>query len=163
MMTQIRRADFQDLPFLREMLFEAAYWRPEAARPTLEEGLARPDLAKLLADWGREGDVGVIASEGLDLCGAAWFRCWTQEDHSYGFVAPEIPDLAIGVVPVYRRRSVGRSLLRALMEKARRSNFPALSLSVERDNPAAKLYREQGFTEHATVGNALTMILPLKA
>jgi len=30
------------------MLFEAAFWRAGSPRPTLDEGLARPDLAKLM-------------------------------------------------------------------------------------------------------------------
>lgn len=158
-MTSIRPAQTSDLPFLWEMLFEAAYWRPEAPRPPFEEGLARPDLEKLLAGWGREGDAGVIAHEGPAPVGAAWYRRWTEDDHSYGFVAPEIPELAIGVVGAYRRRGVGRALLKALIDQGRQSDIPALSLSVERDNPAARLYRDLGFIEHADVGNAWTLLL----
>lgn len=158
-MTSIRRVQSSDLPFVKAMLFEAAYWRPEAPRPALEEGLARPDLAKLLADWGRAGDCGVIAHEDSAPLGAAWYRRWPEDDHSYGFVAPEIPELAIGVVPAYRRRGVGRLLMKALIDEARQFGVPALSLSVERDNPASQLYRDLGFQEHAVVGNAWTLLL----
>lgn len=160
-MTSIRRVHSRDLPFLREMLFEAAYWRPEAPRPPLEVGLARPDLANLLTGWGRAGDCGVIAHEGSAPLGAAWYRLWTGDDHSYGFVAPEIPELAIGVAGGYRRRGVGRLLMKALIEEARQAGVPALSLSVERDNPAARLYHDLGFREHEAAGNAWTLILPL--
>ena len=41
----------EDLPFLREMLFEAAYWCPDQEQLALEVGLARADLIYLLVDW----------------------------------------------------------------------------------------------------------------
>jgi ribosomal-protein-alanine N-acetyltransferase len=58
---RIRPASAGDLPFLREMLFEAAFWREGSPRPALEEGLARPDLSRLMAGWGRAGDAAVVA------------------------------------------------------------------------------------------------------
>lgn len=145
------------------MLFEAAYWRTDAPRPPLDEALARPDLAKLLAGWGREGDTAFVASEASTPAGAAWYRFWTHDDHSYGFIAPEIPELALGVDPAYRRRGAGRWLMESLIDEARRSRLPGLSLSVEKDNPAASLYRALGFREHGAVGNAWTMLLPLSS
>ena len=60
---RVRRAVQSDLPFMRRMLYEAAYWRPEGHRPSIEEGLKHPDLKKLLAAWGREGDSAVIATD----------------------------------------------------------------------------------------------------
>src|SRR4051812_29627095 len=83
----IRRTRPDDAQFLREMLFEAAYWRPNKPRPSLEEGLARPDLAKVLAHWGRTGDLAMVATDGSgDRIGAAWMRLWTTDDHTHGFV-----------------------------------------------------------------------------
>jgi hypothetical protein len=49
---RIRLGSPDDHPFLREMLFEAAYGRLDQERPSLETGMARPDLVYLLADWG---------------------------------------------------------------------------------------------------------------
>jgi ribosomal protein S18 acetylase RimI-like enzyme len=42
---------------------------------------------------------------------------------------------------------VGGTLLRALLETARSQGFGALSLSVERGNPAAELYERNGFVK----------------
>ena len=106
----IRLADRGDLPFLREMLFEAAFWRPGSPRPPLDEGLARPDLAKLMEAWGRPGDAAVVAeSRAGELAGAAWYRFWSVENHSYGFVAPDVPELGLAVRSGFRRRGVGRA------------------------------------------------------
>jgi ribosomal protein S18 acetylase RimI-like enzyme len=156
---RIRPAAPRDLPFLREMLFEAGFWRPGRARPALAEGLARPDLAKLLAGWGRPGDFGVVAesAEGGPL-GAAWYRFWSEADHSYGFVSPDVPELAIGVRAEARGAGVGERLLRALLAAAAGRGVGQLSLSVERDNPALRLYERVGFRRAGEEGGALTLV-----
>jgi len=41
---RIRLGSPDDLPYLREMLFETAYWQPDHECPSLETGLARLDL-----------------------------------------------------------------------------------------------------------------------
>lgn len=160
---EFRSADRSDLPLLRQMLFEAAYWRSDQPRPSLTEGLSRPDLQKLLANWGRPGDTGVIALNRNKSVGAAWYRFWTEEDYSYGFVEPAVPELAIGVMPAYRRKGIGRGLLEALIHEARESNRCGISLSVEQDNPAHLLYRSMGFREVKVVGNSWTMLLKLNS
>ncbi len=148
-----------DLPFLREMLFEAAFWRPSAERPPLSEGLARPDLAKLLAGWGRPGDTAMIAeSSGRERLGAAWYRFWSEDDHSYGYVGPAVPELAIGVRAEARRRGVGETLLLALLAHAGAQGVEEISLSVELDNPALRLYERLGFRRVGRVGGAWTLV-----
>jgi len=82
----IRTGGKIDIPFLKEMLFEAAYWRPGLKRPSLEAGLARPDLVFLLEGWGLDGDTAVLAvTKDERPLGAAWFRFWRPEQHSYGY------------------------------------------------------------------------------
>lgn len=138
--TVIRPTKPGELPFLWEMLFEAAYWRLGQERPSLETGLARSDLAYLLADWGRSGDTAVVANTHRgDLLGAAWYRFWDETQHSYGYLAPKNPELGIAVVPVFRGRGMGRQLLSALLTQAARQGIERVSLRVEVDNPAQHL------------------------
>ena len=148
-----------DLPFLREMLFEAAFWRAGAERPALTEGLESPELAKLLAGWGRPGDTAMIAeSSGHERLGAVWYRFWSDEDHSYGYVGPAVPELAIGVRAEARRRGVGEALLRALLAHGGAQGVKEISLSVELDNPALRLYERLGFRRVGRVGGAWTLV-----
>lgn len=155
----IRLAGPSDLPLLREMLFEAAFWRAGASRPVLSEGLARPDLAPLLDAWGRPGDTAVVAeAPNREGVGAAWFRFWTAESHSYGFVAPAVPELGIAVRSALRGRGLGSRLLRALLAQAARAGIRQLSLSVEIDNPALRLYERNGFRRVGRVGGAWTLV-----
>jgi hypothetical protein len=53
---QLRKLEPSDLPFLRQMLYEAVFWRESANRPSFEEGLAYPEVSKALADWGKGPD-----------------------------------------------------------------------------------------------------------
>src|ERR1043165_2716447 len=85
-MTLIREATSHDLPFLEAMLYEAFFWSTEMERPALAEMRVRPEFRELLADWGRPGDVAVLAFTAGAASGAAWSRSWTPAVHSYGFV-----------------------------------------------------------------------------
>ena len=160
---KIRQATAGDIHFLRAMLYEAAYWRPGIERPAVEIGLARPELAKLLKDWDRRpGDRGVIAIfEESAPVGAAWYRFWSEEEPSYGFVNENIPEIAIGVAKESRGRGIGRALLEALKKQARQEKISSLSLSVEQDNSARYFYEKLGFEHPVGTATALTMVLDL--
>lgn len=152
-----------DLSFLEEMLFEAAYWHPERPRPKHGDYLARPDLVFLLEDWGREGDTAVIAikNNGQPV-GAAWYRFWGPELHSYGYVSPEIPEMGIAVKSGFRRRGIGHKLVDALLKTGAAQGVEKISLSVEVENHAQHLYRSHGFEPLELVENSWTMVAKIK-
>ena len=55
----------------------------------------------------------------------------------------------------------GKALLVRLLEHARQRGLGAVSLSIERDNPAVRLYSALGFIVVGEVGNAYTMVKKL--
>jgi GNAT superfamily N-acetyltransferase len=157
----VRPGGPEDVEFLREMLYEAVHWAPEnpAPKPPREELLADPGLSHYLDGWGREGDFSLIALDpaGDRKVGAAWYRLMPPEDPGYGFVDALTPEISLAVVPDRRGRGVGGTLLRALMDMARSEGFGALSLSVQRTNPAARLYERHGFVGLFEVDDSWTM------
>ena len=159
---QIRASEAGDGAFLEEMLFEAFFWNDGVARPPLSRFRKQPEFAKIFAGWGRPGDWALVAAtdEGEKL-GAAWFRLWTPEHHSYGFVNADVPELGIGVVAAYRSKGVGRVLLRALIATARAAGRPALSLSVSPENRARRLYESEGFRKVGESGTSWTFLYHL--
>ena len=157
----IRTATRDDLPFLEEMLFEAFFWNPTTPRPPADEFLARPEIQALLAGWGCPGDRAVIAQQGETPIGAAWYRFWSDEDYTYGFVDVETPELGIGVHASHRSRGVGRALMRALIEAARDDGVRRLSLSVDPSNFARRLYESEGFVKVGESGTSWTFLLRL--
>jgi ribosomal protein S18 acetylase RimI-like enzyme len=150
-----------DREFLERMLFEAFFWDPTIARPPFAEFRENPEFAKLSSDWGRTGDHGLVATVDDVDAGAAWWRYWTDDVHSYGYVASDIPEIALAVASSHRSRGIGRLLLRRLIEDARARAIPALSLSVSPQNRASELYRAEGFREVGVSGTSLTMLLQM--
>jgi ribosomal protein S18 acetylase RimI-like enzyme len=145
-----------DVPFLRDMLHHAYYWRendPEAADP----------VARYVANFGRRGDAAVVAIEDHRRVGAAWYRLFAPDEPGFAFLDERTPEVSIAVVPSMRGRGIGSQLLDALMARARSEGYSALSLSVERDNPSIKLYERHGFQPVEADGDTLTMRAALEA
>jgi ribosomal protein S18 acetylase RimI-like enzyme len=141
-----------DLPFMSDMLYEAAtigYVLRGTERPPPDEVLRQPSNAHYVDDWGRAGDAGVIAenADGAPV-GAAWYRQFTPDERGNGVVAwPDTPEVAIGVAEAARGRGVGEALLRALLTTARDAGYARIVLSVDPLNPAHRLYERVGFRD----------------
>jgi ribosomal protein S18 acetylase RimI-like enzyme len=143
------------------MLYEAASWRP-GSRESIEDVLADERVARYITGWGRPGDRAVVFEERPNRpVGAAWYRLFPRTAPGYGFVAEGIPELTVAVVVKRRGEGIGTQLLEALIKRAREDGFSSLSLSVERANPAAALYRRLGFVETGIEADAVTMLLRL--
>lgn len=139
-MTVSYRSLFQgDQQILWEMLYQAIFI-PAGKEPPPRDVIFRPQLALYVEDWGRPGDLGVLAQDEKEPVGAAWLRLI----HGYGFVAVGIPELSISVLPGYRASGIGSHLLQEVIERARKSHA-GISLSVSIDNPAVRLYKRYGF------------------
>jgi ribosomal protein S18 acetylase RimI-like enzyme len=155
------RADQQ---VLVEMLYEAVYWRDDGAeeRPPLDAMLADARNARYVAEWGREGDVAVVALDRQqEPVGAAWYRHFAAAEPGYGFVSEDLPEVSIAVLPEFRGQGVGNLLLGSLIARARAAGERGLSLSVSTENPARRLYARHGFAIQGEEGASATMVLML--
>lgn len=158
----VRRADASDAAFLAEMLVAAAFWRPEGPGGSVAEVLRRPELAHYVGGWPRPGDLGVVAVAGHQPVGAAWVRFFSESDPGYGFVDAATPELSMGVARAWRGRGVGSRLLDALITDACEHGVTSVSLSVEADNYARRLYERAGFRKVGEASGSLTMLLRLQ-
>jgi ribosomal protein S18 acetylase RimI-like enzyme len=145
----LRPIQADDVPFLEDMLYEAAAAYNPEVQAMGKAALLRLGVPVYLTDWGREGDIGLIAvTETGHRLGAAWYRSFTAEVHGVGFVAPGIPELAIALAPEARGRGLGTELLTALLALARSRGVRAMSLNVSGANtPARRLYERHGFRD----------------
>ena len=146
-----------DFAFLATMLGEAAVWRSDKPTPTGDKVLADPRYAMYLTGWPRQGDFGLVADHD-GLVGAAWYRTYSEASHGYGFVAEDVPELSIAVVPSRRREGIGRRLLVDLIDASVAQGYRALSLSVAGNNPARDLYESSGFVPVGIDGSTWTMV-----
>jgi ribosomal protein S18 acetylase RimI-like enzyme len=155
----LREAQPSDMPFLREMLYEAVFWRDRVDKPGFEEGLAFPEVRNALADWGiRDGDTAVIATINSVAVSAAWYRLWTDDDFTRGYVDEDTPVVAIGVHRDFRHRGIGKKMMRWLIDCASKQAIQQISLCVSKDNYAINLYRQQGFVEYVDIGDSFIMV-----
>jgi len=144
----VRLASLADMPFLRDMLWEATAVSATMRARGKEAALALPSVSKYLDNWSRPGDAAVVAvAAPRHHLGASWYRLFPAGAGSYGFVAPDIPELSIGVAAGARGHGVGTALVRALLDRARAQGFNQMSLSVDRQNPARALYERLGFRD----------------
>jgi ribosomal protein S18 acetylase RimI-like enzyme len=132
------RAD--DVPFLREALYHAVFVPPNA-KPPARTLIDLPELAAYIDRFGaRSGDVGVLALAGESPVGAAWARLM----RGYGYVDDDTPELSIALLPEYRGQGIGTQLMQVLLN-ALKPLAARVSLSVQRANPAFRLYQRLGF------------------
>jgi len=140
------------------MLLEAMNWHPRS-RFTRADVDADPLLRHYVEGWQRPDDLGAVAVDPAGApIGAAWLRHFTADDPGYGFVAPDVPELSIGVVAQRRGQGVGRALLRAAAELAAARGIGRISLSCERANPAMRLYVGEGYVTVESGRDSDTMV-----
>lgn len=157
----LRPAIGEDARFLADMLVEAANWSPGVHRPRVQV-LADPALAPYVSGWMRPADAGLVAvSPSGDPIGACWYRLFDRSKPGHGFVEGGVPELTLGVSPLWRAQGVGRELLRGVAALARSAGYARLSLSVDRGNFAQRLYVSEGYIVVRSDERADTMVRAL--
>ena len=137
----IRELKPEEYPLLDDFLYEAIYI-PEGAVPPPRAVTALPELRLYVADFGKAaGDCALAAEADGRVVGIVWAR--VMDD--YGHVDGETPSLAISLYQAYRGRGIGTALLEAMLAQLRERGVQRVSLSVQKENYAVKMYRRAGF------------------
>jgi len=158
---EIRDLRPDETAFLQDMLYTALAWRPGVELPRREWVLEHPQVAPFHKAWGRKGDTALVAEEDGAPCGLAWYRLFTEAEHGEGFVDEATPEVAVAVVDGMRGRGIGAALMIAIHERAREQGVERVSLSVDRDNPAKRLYLRLGYVDLEADDENGRMILEL--
>ena len=123
---RIRPATQADGAFLGDMVVEAANWRQGGALPQApgdDERRAQP-LRRRMDAAGRCRASSRSTTHGEPI-GAAWYRMLPRSDPGFGYVGTGVPELIIGVRPIWRAHGVGRALLQALVRARARGGLRA--------------------------------------
>ncbi|UZO79960.1 GNAT family N-acetyltransferase [Aquimarina sp. ERC-38] len=153
----IRKIADNEIEFLKEMLYEAIF--VEDGQPQLPKSIIKkPNLAKYITDFGlKKTDVCLVAIENKTLVGACWGRLFNEKDKGYGFINSKTPELSIAVKVSYRNKGIGTKLIEEIIKLYQELNIKSISLSVDKRNPAFRLYSKLGFEVKVETDKSLIM------
>ncbi|WP_207916405.1 bifunctional GNAT family N-acetyltransferase/NUDIX hydrolase [Iodobacter fluviatilis] len=127
-------------------LLHIALWDPPPSGLRPKEVLNDERVRIYAADWGKDGDVGVMALLGTHVIGACWMRLLPRQQ-GLAWIDETTPQLAIALFADYQQQGYGSGLLRSALDSARATGYRQVSLTVHPENPAKRLYEKYGFQE----------------
>ena len=140
-MTEIRSLKSEEIPLLEEFLYQAIFI-PQGLEPLPRSILNEPELEMYIKDFGQQPDDWALAVEVAgQLVGAVWVRIMKD----YGYYDDRTPSLSISFLPEFRGQGLGQQLMTAMLDLLKSKDYPSVSLSVSKDNPAVGFYQRLGF------------------
>jgi hypothetical protein len=149
-MIAVRRGSVHDLSFMRAMLTYAYNWHVNALDVEIPS-------ARYVEGWGRPGDAALIALDNGHRVAAGWYRLFDEDSPGYGFLDDRTPELTIAGVPSCDPDSILHVLLARLVAQGAGDGYRALSVSIERSDPALAMYAAVGFGVAREHDRALTL------
>ncbi|MFZ6873644.1 GNAT family N-acetyltransferase [Undibacterium sp. Di27W] len=139
-----------------------ALWDPPPAGLRAIETLQLPTVRIYAENWGRDGDLGVIARiSGEDTpIGACWMRL-VPDGMGLAYVDEHTPQLGIALSPAYQHQGHGKTMMLVALEMAHEHGVQQVSLTVHPQNPAAGMYASCGFVQTAIRNSYLLMQVAL--
>ena len=153
---RIREIKESEYPVLPDLLYEAIFI-PEGMEKPPKSIIDQPELQVYIADFGKEDDWCLVAEIAGKIVGAVWARIMND----YGHVDDETPSLAISLYEEYRALGIGTALMKAMLQLLKDKGCKQTSLSVQKENYAAAMYRKLGFEVVAENEEEYIMVCPL--
>jgi ribosomal protein S18 acetylase RimI-like enzyme len=123
-----------------------ALWDPPPAGLRPIETLNAPGVRVYAEEWGRPGDVGVVAQlNGRDV-GACWMRILPR-GVGLAYVDAQTSQLGIALETEFQRKGLGWPLMLEALAQAKQVGTLKVSLTVHPENPAQHLYERCGFVK----------------
>lgn len=157
-MTYIRNIHPQEIPVLDDFLYEAIFI-PQGVVPPQRSIIEQEDLQVYVRGFGESPhDHCLVAECDGKIVGAVWVRMMND----YGHLDEQTPSLAISIYPTYRGQGIGTQLLRQMMDLLRQEGYAHVSLSVQKENYALRMYQKEGFMIVEDRGDEVLMKAKLK-
>lgn len=140
---RIRKMTPDEQPLLEDFLYEAIFV-PEGFEGEIPRSVVFDDPKCRAAFEGfgtLPDDHAVVAVVGDKVVGA----CWVRTTDEYGHIDDETPSFSLSLYAPYRGRGIGSAMMRQMLGELREAGYPRASLSVQKENPAVRLYERLGF------------------
>ncbi len=126
---------------LDDFLYEAIFI-PDGAKAPNREIINSPDLQVYISGFGKErSDICLVAQVDKKVVAAVWARIMND----YGHIDDETPSLAISVYKEYRGFGIGTKLIEGMFDRLKLLGYEKVSLAVQKENYAARMYKKIGF------------------
>lgn len=137
----IRKMTVPEYPLLSDFLYEAIFI-PDGIKPPPRNIIASPELQIYVERFGAlKDDFALVTEIEGKVVGAVWVR--TMND--YGHIDDETPSLAISLYKKYRGQGIGTDMMKKMLALLKTHGYERVSLSVQKANYAAEMYRKIGF------------------
>ena len=139
----IRHIRPDEYPLLEEFLYQAIYvpegYVGEVPRNIIYED---PKCRAAFEGFGSlPDDCAFVAESGGNVVAA----CWVRTTDEYGHIDDATPSFSISAYKAYRGQGIGTALMSRMLDTLRRAGYARASLSVQKENPAVRLYLRLGF------------------
>lgn len=138
---KIRKLNVDEISLLKDFLYEAIFV-PEGMEPPDRSILELPELTVYYENFGTgPADLCLVAEVDHKVAGAVWTRIMDD----YGHVDDDTPSLAIALYKEYRGKGIGTELMRRMMSLLIEMGYQKVSLSVQKENYAVRMYETVRF------------------
>lgn len=156
-MINIRNIHPQEIPVLDDFLYEAIFI-PQGVEPPPRSIIEQDDLQVYVRGFGDDPhDHCLVAEVDGKIVGAVWVRIMDD----YGHLDSQTPSLAISLYKEYRGQGIGTQLLLQMMDLLRKEKYAQVSLSVQKENYALRMYEKAGFKIVEDRGEEVLMVARL--
>lgn len=137
----IRKMTVSEYPLLNNFLYEAIFI-PDGIEPPPRNIITSPELQIYVDRFGElKDDFALVAEVEKKIIGAVWVRIMND----YGHIDDKTPSLAISLYKEYRGQGIGTDMMKEMLSLLKTHGYKRVSLSVQKANYAAEMYRKIGF------------------
>lgn len=140
----IRPLKQSEIYILSDFLYEAIFQKDNTS-PLPKEIINKPELNIFIKDFGKPDDYCLVAEIDNKIIGAVWSRILSGEIKGYGNIDSTTSELAISIYKQYRNKGIGTELMKGILKLLKEKGYKRVSLSVQKDNYAVKMYKAVGF------------------
>lgn len=136
----IREIKKEEYKVLAYFLYEAIFIQDNQTPPPFNI-IDKPELQVYINNFGSDDDNALVVEYNGKIVGAVWTRIMND----YGHIDNNTPSLAISLYKEYRNKGIGTELMNKILIFLRNKGYKRVSLSVQKNNYAYKMYKKSGF------------------
>ncbi len=140
----VRHMRQSEYPLLEDFLYEAIFV-PSEYEGELSRSIIRDD-PKCRAAYEGFGELPDDRALVVEVDGKVVGACWVRTTDEYGHIDDDTPSFSISLFKQYRGKGIGTRLMTSMIGELEAAGYERSSLSVQKENPALRLYQRLGFS-----------------